>query len=1283
MSRPRPLSASKSCAFVKPVQLGRASIRSAQINTASLIFMRPPKFRHKKLSQESLQKDNQLWELTQEVKKLEEQQKSFINKFEVQNESLPNMRPSLEIEEIKKERDELYESKINSLKYIEKIEEEKKKMQESYEKELKNMNEYIGLLRRKIVRSSISLTNSPQPSHNDKLSNFEDLFLKEKEKSSILYNTLKMKEKECENLHKRNDSESIILRMEQLTNQNNNYQSALAEAESEIKRLHQEIANKNEQIFQKKQKIEEFEIQNSVAHAYEEIKLKLKKSYEEKRQLEEEMKRNSLKSDELEKIIEELGKSLLTMTKELEDRNSECQKLENELEELKYTDKNSEKNIEREKEECLKMIEIVANKINQEISGLMLRVEQAEDQVDKILEFFEEFKSWIDQNINNQSMKNDENLLKELAKLREENDELINKLGIQMSKKMNYEGEVNKMKLLVKDYENQISIYKENSKLENSKSENEEKNSDSKQQILVESENLRQEYENLNEICEEKKEEIENLNNKLQTLEAKLKESQSAFNSLKMKNKEKEDKYINLQQTSIENLEKIEKLTIENTELKDQIASINHQFDKLSEKLKELNQQLRDKEIEADEANQLYEALKSKTEEILREQLKMKFESQNIKDEFENEKIRLQEQINKAIEEKTQEVEILQKAIKEQQDEFERQLSELKWECQQENVNTELEQKNNEIRILKEEYNGIIKRNEKELKESYEKEINKLKTTSEASHNELMGKYIDAKNKYDKSLEDIQGFEALKQEVAFVQGELREKEKEINKLREELFEADEKIENLEKNRSIQEGAVSEYKKQLESQEKEIIGLHDELDSHKHRKNSNSIENNTKLAELEDQLDSLKQENENLREKLAKSFSDPEIASMQSQISHLTQNLEKTEIELLRKSEIEEELRILEDKYNNKSQKLTVLKNVCSELEVVNSTLRTSKVEIEGELGKKEKIIKDMQREFGAQNVEVNKVKQRADQFEDLYNSLYAEMEEKNKKIENLEKELEEQRDLKRAVNLGIENIENIEIYGEMNISDEENEKDNSREESQKDNSENHKENADEDKQKLQQRINELNDDIELLLRNEEKYKIIIGKLQEKLSEESDPEGLKGRIEDLEAQLGDYQYRYDQLFEEHEELINNQKSRLDTSQDEASVQMLSDELSKVINEKNELEMEIDALRDLHSENEKIKHYQQEAENIAKICQELEKTKEDLEENYNDNLKMLKAKYEEFIKQRMEEITDQYDELQENANRLELEKDELQKELSFEKEKNSDLQEKLYKYLNKNN
>ncbi|CAG9321692.1 unnamed protein product [Blepharisma stoltei] len=1288
MSRPRTLSASKFSTFSKPRQVVYSNIKTNPIYAASLTFMRPPKTRSKNISQESPQKEVQLWELTQEVKKLEEQHKSFVKNFETQNESSSILRTNGELDEIKRERDELYELKIKDQKHIENLEEQIKKMTESYENEVKNMNEYIALLRRKFEKNSGSLSNSPQISRVDKSNNFEELYLREKEKSGLLQDTLKNKEKEYESIHRRNSSESVASRIEQLTYENNSYRSALAEAESDIKRLYMEIKHQNEQIFQQKQKIEIYESKKDMMHSYEfeDLKFKLKKCSEEKKELEEEWKKNQLKSNDLEKIISELGKSLLTMTRELESRNSEYQNLESEFERLKENinpAENTEKAKET-KEECMLMIKTAANEMNQQISDIMYKVEQTENELNKIINFVKGFGSRIDQNIKNKSIKNEEALKREVQRLSKEKEDLKQKLEAESAKRLkeiaSYEDETNKLRSSLrekaKDYESQVlnhqkkihNLEQQNKKIKSSGGlENEKlKLEQDNKQLIADLESLNIEYESLYKINEENKDEIGTLKSMIAILEKKLKDAQV---ELKPKTvfESKQDEI--LKNITGDNNKRIKSLEEENKQLNSQIQALNLELDKasinideLNEKLKESNERFAEKAIEVEEINKLYDGLAIKTEEVLKEQLKVKTDSQKIKNDFEDEKIKLQIALDNVVDEKNQQIIILQNAIKDQQEAFEQKLSELKWENGQENLITELEEK---IKTLKNEYFDLMQRNEKELKESFTKEISKLKASYEASYDKLMENYLDLKKKYDKNVDDLKTLENLRETLSATQYKLWDREKEIDKLKEELFEVDEKMEDLEKYQSDQLQEVIEYEKILKSKEKEIFELHIELDALKQKENSNSIideyTDNTKLAEINIQLDDLTKENISLKEQLKKQFSETEIANLHSQISNLRQNLEKTQKDLLRKSELEEELKILQEKCKNKGQKLTALKNACSELEVVNSSLRTSKILFENEAAKKEKIIKDMQREFGSQNVEVNKAKQRADQFEALYNSLYTEMEEKNKRIEILERDLQSigNKGLFKGGKLKMEANESVSILGKKMNENEENEK-------------------------LKQKVNLLTDDIDILLDNEEKYKLIIEDLKQRQGTEFNAEDAKVQFENLEAQLEDLQYRYDQLLEEHEELIKNEKNKQDTSQEETSmqIQILSEQLDQIIREKNDLELEIDTLRELHGKDEKVKHYQQQAENLAKICTELEKEREEPNKVYKENLKKIEEKYEEFLKQRLDEIADQFDELQEKANNYAIENEDLRTELEAEKEKNVILEQELYKYSQKN-
>lgn len=402
-------------------------------------------------------RDVQLWELTQEIRKLESDHKNVVTSLEQQIDNLPSkesvlkrqmhetQRFMVEISEMKLENENLTKFKIDSQKIIEKLEKQLANQKESYETEIKNLSEVIDLLKNK--KSKEDFVQKLSPINNlsfNKSFDLDEEWKKEKERAITFYNALKRKEKECEAFHGTNDDEklSLLRKTEQLTFENSDLNRALIEAQSDIKRMYLEIKYLNEEMYAKASDHREInkykQIENDLQNELEEIKHKLKKTIEHKMSSEDELINLKHENTDLEMKLEELGLSLLTMTQELELKNGEYINLQLELEKTKrkFIEKSS-KNIEKDKENLVFLVKKISHELTNKFNDIAFQLEKNENKVNNLCIIEKELQGSM-HNLLAQKKHQQENeyLRNELDRIIHVNYELKNKLDLENSKRL-------------------------------------------------------------------------------------------------------------------------------------------------------------------------------------------------------------------------------------------------------------------------------------------------------------------------------------------------------------------------------------------------------------------------------------------------------------------------------------------------------------------------------------------------------------------------------------------------------------------------------------------------------------------------------------------------------------------------------------------------------------------------------------------------------------------------------------------------------------------------------
>ena len=123
------------------------------------------------------------------------------------------------------------------------LEKELQETQEKYSSDMKNMQDYINLLRKRVTSNQSGTFCN------------EEEIRKEKEKTLVFYKALKAKERECSEMHIHSSNSSLHKKIQLLLLDKNKLENALHEAEKDMKRLYQEIKYQNEIIASYKDKI--------------------------------------------------------------------------------------------------------------------------------------------------------------------------------------------------------------------------------------------------------------------------------------------------------------------------------------------------------------------------------------------------------------------------------------------------------------------------------------------------------------------------------------------------------------------------------------------------------------------------------------------------------------------------------------------------------------------------------------------------------------------------------------------------------------------------------------------------------------------------------------------------------------------------------------------------------------------------------------------------------------------------------------------------------------------
>ncbi|CAG9323650.1 unnamed protein product [Blepharisma stoltei] len=1063
-------------------------------------------------------RDAQLWELTQEIKKLEENHKSVVSVLEhkMQNSSAAVSRESElqyenftnEINSLKEERDSLYTSNIIKSKEIQRLESQIKSDREIYEKEIKNFNQKIEAANVKPYRGVSSLRSSP--THRLSI-DLEEEYKKEKERAMTFYNALKRKEKECEAFHHTDSSRTQPKKIENLVIENNDLRKALADAQSDIKRMYVEIKYLNEQIYHQRKTIEgentvkRQEIEDNLRDEIEDLKIKLKRVIEGKVIIQDDLERTNNKCFEMEIRAKELGQELVTITRELELRNVEYESMHKELEIVKrHNHSKLLKQLDSEKEKSLNLITTITNEINAQVDVLADKLENSEDKLDKLLEFESQLREYLEKSKDEANKSDIEHLESELSKANEIIFELKNKLETESTKRLTeaafYENEGLKHNSAIKEMKTELKskkyleeeykrlkedIEELNKKLDSERSKYEKLEEEYKES-KISHQKLESKFGLLKTSGEEKSAEISNLKienseivAKLEIMEMKyieacdaLKELHSStfelnkkedeseqwqadvedykekINSLSSDLKEALDKNEAYEESLEKNKTEIKNLQEDFENLKDAMKEIldkNEKYEKsleknkieiknLQETCKDNKNEILEKEKEIEAVSELNSKLKENEESMHEEQIKMKLAIEKLKNQLFTEKSNYEE-VLKAKDNELCDLKILQK---EQESKNEEAKNKVFYDELEENIE-QMRILEETIKSLKEENSANLLKQERAkrafdaelstMQQQYDEKIRTLLQMNDETKSELdqvQSKFNEKAKELklcgDSKKEVLDELASRQSHIKFLEYTLdciqntnenntenwTKNVKELQyKLESEIAKNENLGKELEKANQLlikhQSGIESQINDMgdkireqnllIQSQEKEIQRLHSIISQLEAQpiNDENLYVVNTKIEDLESQnedyiyqIEKLESENKELKENLA-------------------EFQEKTDMNAC--IEISEEF--YREKLQKKKEKIIALREKLYEIEVKNNESIMKNSGLENEYVQKSKILKDMQVEYGEQNVRLNEEIQRAEQFESLYTALYADYEEQRKQIVFLQKEIED------------------------------------------------------------------------------------------------------------------------------------------------------------------------------------------------------------------------------------------------------------------------------------